>query len=133
METMDHETAFDEKVKARLNNDEWNVQIAKNVLRSRRRKRYTIAAFGSAVSLAVAASLIFAILPGMQGGTLQGGEALNKFVNAQIEGTWEKVFTESAPAEGNEMVLVDTQDDRSMDTMIDETLAQRNFAQKLPL
>lgn len=133
METEAHETVFNEKVKARLNSDEWDIQIARNVLRNHRRKRYTIAAFGSAVSLAVAASLIFAILPGMQGGTLQGGEALNRFVNAQIEGTWEKVFAESAPAEGNETVLVDTQYDRNMDTIIDETLAQRNSAQRLPL
>jgi DNA-directed RNA polymerase specialized sigma24 family protein len=131
MKTVDHKTAFDEKVKTRLNSDEWDIRIARNVLRSRRRKRYTIAAFGSAVSLAVAASLIFAILPDMQGETLQGGEALNRFVNAQVEGTWEKVFAESAPDEGNETVFVDIQSDKSMDTMIDETLAQRNSAQKL--
>jgi hypothetical protein len=132
MENAAHETAFNEKVKARLNSDEWDIQVARNVLQRRRRKRYMIAAFGSTVSLAVAASLIFAILPGMQGGTFQGGEALNRFVNAQIEGTWEKVFAESTPAEGNETVLVDIQYDRSMDTMIDDALAQRISTQKLP-
>jgi hypothetical protein len=132
METTAHETAFDEKVKAKLNSDEWDIQIARNVLRRRRRKRYTIAAFGSAISLAVAASLIFAILPGMQSGTLQG-EALNGFVNAQVEGTWKKAFAGSALPEGSETELVDIQYDRSMDTMIDRTLAQRNSTQILPL
>ena len=131
METEAHETEFNEKVKARLDSDEWDVQVARNVLR-RRQRRYTIAVVGSAVSLAVAASLIFAILPGMQGGTLQG-EELNRFVNAQVEGTWGKVFAESALAEGSEMVFVDIQSDKSMDKMIDDTLAQRISAQKLPL
>jgi hypothetical protein len=82
--------------------------------------------------LAVAASLIFAILPGMQSGTLQG-EALNGFVNAQVEGTWKKAFAGSALPEGSETELVDIQYDRSMDTMIDRTLAQRNSTQILPL
>jgi hypothetical protein len=124
METMAHETAFDDKVKARLNSDEWDIQIARSVLRKHRRKRYAIAAIGSIASMAVAASLIFAILPGMQGGTPEG-EALNRFVNAQVEGTWKKVFTGNALPDDSETVLIEAQYDTSMDAMIDETLAQR--------
>jgi len=124
METVAHETAFDEKVEARLNSNEWDIQVARNVLRRRRRKRYTIAAVGSAASLAMAASLIFAILPGMQGGTIEG-EELNRFVNAQVEGTWKKVFAGNALPDDSETVLIEARYDTSMDTMIDETLAQR--------
>ncbi len=106
------ERALNEQVAARLKSPGWDIQIARNVLKKRRRRNYTFAAVGS-VSLAMAASLMFAILPGMLGGASEG-DLLSQFVNAQVEGTWQKVFAES-----------ETQFDRSTDTLIDETLAQR--------
>jgi hypothetical protein len=124
MKIQARETAFNERVEARLDSSEWNMQIARNVLRRRRRRTYSIAAAGSAVSLAMAASLIFAILPGIRGGTSEGAE-LNQFVNAQVDGTWKKVFIEGTHPDDSETVLGEAQYDMNTDTLIDETLAQR--------
>jgi hypothetical protein len=124
MKNQTRETAFNEQVAARLKSADWDIQIAGNVLRRRRKRNYTFAAVGSAASLAMAASLIFAILPGMLGGTSDGAR-LNQFVNAQVEGTWKKVFTESALPDDSKTVLVEYQDDTDTDELIDETLAQR--------
>lgn len=124
MRTETREKAFDEKVTARLNNPDWDLQIARNVLGKRRRKNLAFAAAGSAVSLAMAASLIFAVLPGMLGGASEGAR-LNQFVNAQVEGTWKKVFSESEIMDDSETVLAGYQYDSSTDDLIDETLAQR--------
>jgi len=107
------ETAFNEQVEARMKSSDWDMQIARNVLKKRRKRNYALAAVGSVASLAIAASLVFAILPGMLGGSSEGAR-LNQFVNAQVEGTWQKVFSES-----------EAQYDASTDTLIDETLAQR--------
>ncbi len=124
MRIQTRETAFNKKVEDRLRSSEWNMQIARNVLQRRSRRKYIIAAAGSAASLAMAASLIFAILPGFRGETTEGAE-LNQFVNAQIEGTWKKVFSGNGIPDDNETILGQSQDYTSTDTLIDETLAQR--------
>jgi hypothetical protein len=114
MKNETRERAFNEQVAVRLKSSDWDLQIARNVLtRRRRRMNYIFAAASSAASLAMAASLIFAVLPGMLDGASEGAR-LNQFVNAQVEGTWQKVFAES-----------ETQYDTGTDALIDETLAQR--------
>jgi hypothetical protein len=123
METM-NEKRFDDRIAARLKSDEWDLRIAGRVLRRRRTKRLGIAAAGTASSLALAATLVFAVLPGLWGGA-KTGEELNYFVNAQVTGTWNTVFTESAMAVGTESSVTDAQYDDDMDAMIDETLEQR--------
>lgn len=118
-----HEKTFDDRIAVRLNSDEWDLRIS-GLVRQRRRKRLGIAAAGTASSLALAATLVFAVLPGLWGGAT-AGEELNYFVNAQVTGTWNTVFTGSAQAVVTESSDANDQFDNDMDTMIDETLAQR--------
>lgn len=123
MKTM-HEKEFDDRIEARLKSDEWDFGIAGTVNRRRRRKTMGIAAAGTASSLALAAMLAVAVLPGLWGGA-KAGEQLHSFVNAQVAGTWNTVFPGSVLAAGTDVSSADEQYDDDVDTIIEETLAQR--------
>ncbi|OHD64341.1 MAG: hypothetical protein A2176_01770 [Spirochaetes bacterium RBG_13_51_14] len=123
MDTAAHERAFNKNIRDRLNSDEWSFQVARGVMRHRR-KRFAVAAVGSTATAAAAASLVIALLYWFQAGSTDG-ERLNRFVNAQVVGTWKKVFTDSSLPGENDTILVDAQYDESLDSMIEATLLQR--------
>ncbi len=123
METL-HEKLFDDRIAARLKSEEWNIGIAGAVNRRRRTRRLGFAAAGTISSLALAAMLAIAVLPGLWGGS-KAGEELNYFVNAQVAGTWNTVFAGGAQVVGTDASVVDERYDEDMDAVIDEALAQR--------
>lgn len=118
-----NEQFYDSRINARMKSAEWDLGMARNVLRRRRRKQYLLGASGSAGS--VAAAVILALfLTAMPAGT-RYGEGLNSFVNAQVQGTWNQVFAGANAQVKTNSVFVEAEFDQSVDTMIDETLAQR--------
>ncbi|MBN2160989.1 MAG: hypothetical protein JW807_16480 [Spirochaetes bacterium] len=123
METL-HDNKFNEAIEARLRSGEWDRSIAGRVLRRRRRKLYMRGAVGSAASMALAASLIFGIIPAFRGGTVEG-EAMNRFVNAQVEGVWGRTAQVSGVQESNDVLIVDARYDTSTDIMIEQALEGR--------
>lgn len=123
METL-HEKKFNEAIESRLRSGEWNRTIAGNVLRRRRRALYLRGAVGSAASMALAASLVFGIIPAFQYGTVEG-EAMNRFVNAQVDGVWDHAVAATGDNQGDEAVIVEARYDNSTDIMIDQTLEGR--------
>jgi hypothetical protein len=124
MKQMDRDTNFNNSIESRLSSGEWDSLIARNVIRKRRRIVARNSVIGSLATLAVAASLVLAILPGITNGT-RGGDELNQFVSAQVEGTWNSVFSGSPLPQGSEQALAGTQDDAGLDALIDDTLEQR--------
>lgn len=118
-----HEKKFNEDIDSRLRSGEWDRTIACNVLRKRRRTLYARGAVGSAVSMALAASLIFGILPLFRNGTAEG-EAMNSFVNAQVDGVWEHAAV-NWDQEPDDAALVDARYDAGTDVMIDQALEGR--------
>jgi hypothetical protein len=124
MKLMDQETNFNNSIESRLASGEWDSLIARNVIRKRRRIVARNSVIGSVASMALAASLVLAILPGITSGN-RGGDELNRFVSAQVEGTWNSVFSGSPLPQNGEQALAGTQDDAGLDTLIDDTLAQR--------
>lgn len=123
METL-QDNKFNEAIEARLSSGEWDRSIAGKVLRRRRRKLYVRGAVGSAASMALAASLIFGIIPAFQGGTVEG-EAMHRFVNAQVEGVWGRTAQAGAVQVSNDVLIVDARYDTSTDIMIEQALEGR--------
>jgi len=123
MKTM-HEKLFDDRIASRLKSDEWDLGIAGAVNRRRRSRKIGFAAAGTISSLALAAMLAIAVLPGLWGGAGAGGD-LNYFVNAQVAGTWNTVFTGAGQAVESDASVVDPGYEDDIDTFIDDTLAMR--------
>ncbi len=123
MEAMNHEKLFNERINARLKSGEWDLGVARDVFRRRRRKHYLFGVSGSIGSMA-AAVLIALFLTAAPEGT-KYGEGLNSFVNAQVRGTYRQVFADKQVPVSDESVFGETEYDASVDTMIDETLSER--------
>jgi hypothetical protein len=123
MKTTDHERTFDAAVRSRLEDETWDLRVARGVLRKRRR-RLVLSAAATAASLAAAASLVFTLTTATLNGSPEGA-ALNSFVNAQVRGTWQNVYTLSDSARTDEALLVDAELDESLDAVIDDALSRR--------
>lgn len=123
MKTNDQERTFDAAVRSRLEDETWDLRMARGVVRKRRRK-LVISAAATAASLAAAASLVFTLTTATLNGSPEGA-ALNSFVNAQVRGTWQSVYPRSAGAQTDEALLVDAELDESLDAVIDDALSRR--------
>jgi hypothetical protein len=123
MEAINNEKLFSERINARLKSEEWDLGVARDVFRRRRRKRYILGASGSVGSMA-AAVLVALFLTAAPHGS-KYGEGLNSFVNAQVQGTYRQVFDDKQATGSDETVFVEAEYDASVDTMIDETLSER--------
>ncbi len=118
-----NEEIMDREIEVRMRSEVWDRGVARGVFRRRRLKRYVAMASGAAASMAAAAVLFIAILPGIRGGYVEG-EALNGFVNAQVEGTWKSVF-DAELQNGGESLVSDARYDDSLDVFIADTLELR--------
>lgn len=114
MKAVNNEALFNAEIDERLKSDAWNREIARNVYGQRRKTRNRIGVIGSIGSLAAAALITLFLTTGIQEGSREGDE-LNAFVNAQVEGTWNRVFADTRVPES----------DDTLDAMIDDTLAER--------
>ncbi|HNW27929.1 MAG TPA: hypothetical protein PKN50_05605 [Spirochaetota bacterium] len=123
METINHDMLFDDRINARLRSDEWDLGVARNVIRRRRKKQYLIGASGSLGSMAAAVLVAFFLTAAPE--ATRYGEGVNALVNAQVQGTYDQVFAGRASAESGTAVFAEAQFDDGIDTMIDETLAER--------
>jgi hypothetical protein len=123
MKTNDHDQTFDAAVRSRLGDETWDLRMARGVLRKHRR-RLVISAVATAASLAAAASLVFTLTTATLNGSPEGA-ALNSFVNEQVRGTWQNVYTRSASTQSDEALLVDAEVDESLDVVIDDALSRR--------
>jgi len=123
MKTTDHNRAFDAAVRSRLEDSAWDLGIARGVLKKRRRK-VVLSAVASVASLAATASLVFTLTTATITGSPEGA-ALNSFVNAQVEGTWQNVYSRADATGSGEALLVDAELDDSLDTVIDDALSRR--------
>lgn len=124
MITTDHNRAFDDAIRSRLEDDTWDRGIARGVLRKRRSRKVVLSAVASVASLAAAASLVFTLTTATITGSPEGA-ALNSFVNAQVEGTWQNVYSRADATESGEALLVDAELDESLDAVIDDALSRR--------
>lgn len=123
MEPGNNEGFFNERIDARLKSAEWDLAMARTVLGRRRKKRYILGVSGSVGSMAAAA--LVALLVTAAPEVTPYGEGLHSLVNAQVRGTWNQVFADRQASESDTSIFVETQDDPGVDTIIDETLAQR--------
>jgi hypothetical protein len=123
VETTNHEKFFNDRIDARLRSDEWDLGVARKIIRRRRKKQYLIGASGSLGSMAAAVLVAFFITAAPE--ATRYGEGVNTLVNAQVQGTYSQVFPERASAESSAAVFAEAQFDDSTDTMIEETLEQR--------
>lgn len=123
MKTTGHERALDAAVRSRMEDSAWDLAVARGVLKKRRGKIIR-SAVASAASLAAAASLVFALTTATLTGSSEGA-ALNSFVNAQVEGTWQDVSHREDAAGSVEPLLADAVTDESLDAVIDDALARR--------
>ena len=124
MNIVDQEKAFDAIIETRLRSDDWNLTIARSLLKRRRRKKYTITAAGLAASLAAAAVILSSLMPVSKSG-IADGEELNNFIQAQVDGTWGKDSAGVMRIGNKEVLLVGAQYDSSLEEMIEETLLER--------
>jgi hypothetical protein len=123
MEPVNNERLFNERIDARLKSAEWDLGMARTVLGRRRRKRYILGISGSVGSMAAAALVALLVTAAPEGTPY--GEELHSLVNAQVQGTWNQVFADRRVVDGGRAIFEETQFDTTVDTMIDETLAQR--------
>jgi hypothetical protein len=123
MEPVNNEKLFDDRINARLKSETWDLGVARNVFRRRRRKHYLFGISGSVGSMAAAVLLALFLTAAPEG--TQYGEGMNRFVNAQVQGTWNQVFAGSQAQDSREAVFGEAEYDASVDTMIDETLSER--------
>ena len=114
MKAVNSEALFNAQIDARLKSDAWNREVARNVYRQRRKTRYRTGVSGLIGSLAAAALIALFLTTGIQEGSREGDE-LNALVNAQVEGTWNRVFADTRVPES----------DDTLDALIDDTLAER--------
>ncbi len=122
-EAMNHEKLFNDRINARLNSDEWDLGVARDVFHRRRRKHYIFGVSGSLGSMAAAVLVVLFLTAAPE--ATKYGEGLNSLVNAQVQGTWNQVFAGIQAAESDTAVFVEAEYDESVDAMIDETLSER--------
>lgn len=123
MKTTDHNRAFDLAIRSRQEDGAWDLGIARGVVKIRRR-RVVLSAVATAASLAAAASLVFTLTTATITGSPEGAE-LNSFVNAQVQGTWQKVYSRADATASGDALLVDAELDESLDAVIDDALSRR--------
>ncbi len=123
MTEQDQETSFDGIIEARLASDDWNLQIARRLLRRKRRKNIFIVS-GLAIALVAGAFISSMIMP-VSLNAVAEGEELNNFIQAQVDGTWRINSVSTVQVGKNEISFVGAQYDASLDEMIEETLSER--------
>ncbi len=116
-----HDEIMEREIEKRMASDLWDRGVARSVVR-RRRARFA-GASGAAASLAAAALIFFAVLPGLRQGPTEG-EALYRFVTAQVDGTWGRVFEGDAPT-GPTAAVLEENFDNGLDDLIGEALTSR--------
>jgi hypothetical protein len=124
MDELDQETSFDRIIDARLASDDWNLLIARSLLKKKRKKRNIFIASGLAISLAAGAFISSMLMPVSQN-VIAEGEELNNFIQAQVDGTWRKNSVSIVRIGKNDISLVGAQYDASLDEIIEETLSER--------
>jgi hypothetical protein len=124
MKTTNHEKVFDTIIEARMHSDTWDNQIAHRVIGRRKKRQYAAVSTCVASSMAAAAIIIFAILPGFRN-SAQEVEGLNNLINAQIAGTRQDALAGVIINRNYDIQHVDAQYDESLDDLIDDTLVQR--------
>src|SRR5208337_3407164 len=89
MAKLDLETSFDRIIDDRLASDDWNLQIARSLIKRKRRKKNIFMVSGLAISLAAGAFISSMLMP-VSRNVISEGEELNNFIQAQVDGTWRK-------------------------------------------
>lgn len=124
MADMEQETRFDRIIDARLASDDWNLQIARSLVKRKRRKKNIFIISGLAILLTAGAFISNMHAP-VSRNVVAEGEELDNFIQAQVDGTWRKNSAGTVRIGRNDISLVGAQYDASLDEMIEETLSER--------
>lgn len=99
----------------RLNNDQWDSLISKNVLKKRRLKNRTIISSTAAVAASLVVAFVFTLNPFDENKTVDQN-TLNSFISKQIEGVYKEAVTVNANTKSMDI-----------DSLIDDTITERGI------
>jgi hypothetical protein len=103
----------------RLNDRTWDMAIAQDVIKRRRKRNRTVISTASSV---VAACLVFVLYISLNpGNTVKKKDTLNTFITKQINGAYKEAVTVNGKTEKTSQSLMD------FDSLIDDSLSQRGI------
>ena len=122
MQVTDVNLIFSEKIRERLESDEWDRAIAIRVLSAMRKKRRRMAAT-SLTSLTAAAAILLAFVFALK--SPSAPDRIDRFITSQLDGTYYSVFKTSYRESLPSIIASQSPPDDDIDTLIDETLTMR--------
>ena len=119
MSVRDINLVFSEKIRERLESDEWDRAIAAGVLSAMRKKRRRLAA----TSLTAAAAILLAFVFVLK--SPSAPDRIDRFITSQLDGTYNSVFNTSYRESLPSIIASQSPPDDDIDMLIDETLTMR--------
>jgi hypothetical protein len=122
MHVEDMNLVFSEKIRERIESNEWDREIASRVLSAIRKKRKRIAV-ASLSSLATAAMIVVAFIFVLN--SPSAPDKIDQFITSQLDGTYNSVFNKSYRESLPSILSSQLPPDDDIDILIDETLTMR--------
>jgi predicted PurR-regulated permease PerM len=122
MHVKDMSFIFSEKIRERIESNEWDREIASRVLSAIRKKRKRMVA-ASLTSLATAAMILLAFIFVLNSPSTP--DKIDQFITSQLDGTFNSVFNKGYRESLASLLSSQTPPDDDIDILIDETLTMR--------
>jgi hypothetical protein len=102
-------------ISQRLNSDQWDSLISKNVLRKKRKRNSAIISSTAAVAALLMVAFIFTVNPQNEKNNTDQN-TLNSFISKQIEGTYKEAVTVNAKTKSMDI-----------DSLINDSITERGI------
>ncbi len=122
MHVKDMNLVFSEKIRERIESNEWDREIASRVLSAIRKRRRRMAAT-LLTSLATAAIIVLAFIFVLN--SPSAPDKIDQFITSQLDGTYKSVFNKSYRESLPSILSSQSPPDDDIDILIDETLTMR--------